>query len=168
MKITETQLRNMITESVKKVLSEVSWQKGLDAASAAEDSFSNFESILSKMEEVLIEFDECFDSFNSGAYPGGKMQRNDGLMKYFKETETIRGFQYKAKQLYDEMEAYYNRKKSQVSNLSNMADEKFKEAHNGKDYDTVWNEYINSNEEELTPEHQEIADYEYGDWKNNR
>lgn len=168
MRLTETQLRNVISESVKKVLSEVSWQKGMDAASAAEDSFSNFESILSKMEEVLIEFDECFDSFNSGAYPGGKMQRNDGLMKYFKETETIRGFQYKAKQLYDEMEAYYNRKKAQVSNLQNMSNDRFAETHNGKPYQQAYDEYMQSDSDNMTPENQEIEDYQYGDWKNNR
>lgn len=165
MRLTETQLRNMISESVKKVLSEVSWQKGKDAAIAADKSFDTFEFVLTKMRDVLYEFDECFDRFNEYYSPGGQMQQNQGLMKYFKETETIRGFQYKAKQLYDEMEAYYNRKKSQVSNLSNMADEKFKEAHNGKDYDTAWNEYMNSDSDNMTPENQEIQDYEYGDWK---
>ena len=50
------------------------------------------------------------------------MQRNSGVMKYFKETEKVRYFKEKLQQLYDEMKAYHDRKINQSKNLEQMAD----------------------------------------------
>lgn len=159
-KITENKLKSLIAESTRKVLNEISWQKAQDAAEMAEDN-DVFDKVLWKLEDALSEFDEAFDRYNSMAYAGGKMQRNSGVMKYFKETEKVRYFKEKLQQLYNEMNAYHDRKINQSKNLEQMADDRFKETHNGMSY----SEYENTlpdYDEEMTPEQEEYMKHLYG------
>ena len=158
-KITENKLRSLITESTLKVLNEISWQKAKDAAEMAEDN-DVFDFVLLKLEDALYEFDEAFDRYNDKIHAGGKMQRNSGTMKYFKETEKIRYFKEKLQQLYNEMNAYHDRKINQSKNLEQMADDRFKETHNGMSY----SEYENTlpdYDEEVTPEQEEYMKHFY-------
>lgn len=159
-KITENKLKSLITESTLKVLNEISWQKAKDAAEMAEDN-DVFDFVLLKLEDALYEFDEAFDRYNDKIYAGGKMQRNSGTMKYFKETEKVRYFKEKLKSLYNEMKAYRDRKVNQSKNLEQMADDRFKETHNGMSY----SEYENTlpdYDEEVTPEQEEYMKHLYG------
>lgn len=159
-KITENKLRSLITESTLKVLNEISWQKAKDAAEMAEDN-DVFDSVLYHLEDAIYEFNESFDRFNGQYYAGGKMQRNSGIMKYFKETEKVRYFKEKLKSLYNEMKAYRDRKVNQSKNLEQMADDRFKETHNGMSY----SEYENTlpdYDEEVTPEQEEYMKHLYG------
>lgn len=159
-KITENKLKSLIAESTLKVLNEISWQKAKDAAEMAEDN-DVFDSVLYHLEDAIYEFNESFDRFNGQSYAGGKMQRNSGIMKYFKETEKVRYFKEKLKSLYNEMKAYRDRKVNQSKNLEQMADDRFKETHNGMSY----SEYENTlpdYDEEVTPEQEEYMKHLYG------
>ena len=158
--ITETQLNKLIVESTKKILNEISWQKAQDAANMAEDN-NVFEMVLSKLEDALYEFDEAFDVYNGDYYAGGKMQRNSGVMKYFNETSKIREFKERLQSLYNEMKAYNDRKIKQSENLQQMADERFKETHDGVSYNK-YEDTFPEDDNALTPEQEEYMKHRYG------
>lgn len=160
MKLTESQLKKIISESTKKIISEISWQKAQDAADMAECN-GWFEDVLSKIEDALMSFDDDFDTFNSWYGTGGRIQKNSGTMKYFESTSKVREFRERLQNLYDEMKAYNDRKIKQQDNLSNMADQKFKDAHNGMNRHD-FEETFPEDDENLTPEQEEYNNYVYG------
>jgi hypothetical protein len=81
-------------------------------------------------------------------------------MKYFEATSKVREFKERLQNLYDEMKAYNDRKIKQQDNLSNMADQKFKDAHNGMNRHDFEDTFADDGE--LTPEQEEYNNYVYG------
>lgn len=162
-KLTENQLKTLISKSINEALSEISWQKADDAARMARDN-DNFETVIWHLEEALDELDEKFERFNDNdSYGvGGEIQRKEGMGKYFKETATLRGFRYRLQKLFEEMKAYNDRKVAQQKNLENLADEKFREEHNGQnkfDYE------MNIPDENLDDKQKEFYNHEYGHYE---
>lgn len=159
-KITESQLNNMIIESTRKVLSEISWQKAKDASEIAEDN-DVFDMILLNLEDAISEFDDAFEKYNKNYYAGGKIQKNSGIMKYFDATTKVREFKERLQNLYNEMKAYHDRKIKQSKNLKHMADDRFKETHNGMSYDK-YEDTLPEDYENLTTDQEEYIKHLYG------
>ena len=153
--ISESDIKNM----VKNVINEISWQKANDAADMAEDN-DVFGRVINNLEDAVEEFDSAIDMYNSERSACGIMQRNSGMMKYFKETTKMRYFREQLQKLYNEMKAYYDRKTAQIDNLRDLADKKFKDEHEGMNM----SDYENNSPEEyndMNDKQKELYNYLY-------
>jgi len=132
MKITEKQIRNIIRES----LNEISWQAATQAAGKSQDNIGerrNVEDCLDNLDTAIKNIMDILRGYsNMGWHAKGEMHLVSQANQLSHELENI----------FDKTKAFLNRKFNQAVNLSNMANNKFKDAHNGVEY----NDYAETND----------------------
>lgn len=130
LKLSESQLKKLISESVKNILSEISWTTAREASAKSENrvdlldyAWYDFETAA----EVLINSLNGIDE--RGYYMDYTDPQPDNTQgpKLAKELENLT----------DKLRDYYERKKHQSQNLQKHADTKFSNTFNGRNFNQV-------------------------------
>ena len=130
LKLSESQFKKLIGESVKSILSEISWATAKDASEKSENrvdlldyAWYDFETASELLIKALNGIDDR-GYYNDYSDP---QPSNTQGPKLAKDLENLT----------DRLRDYYNRKKQQSQNLQKHADTKFSNTFNGRNFNQV-------------------------------
>lgn len=170
-KLSENNFKSLVENSIKQVLSEISWGKATDTSKKSDnrmdmlfDAWDNFETSANELVQALQGID------TRGYYVDYSDPQNMKTQgpKLGRELEA----------LMDKIKTYIDRKHKQSINVKNKATKKFSDAFGGKTYDEVsnninakWDEYLGSDEpnwSDFRKKHLNKNEIEFDDRENGR
>ena len=163
-KLTENDLKLIISESVKRILNEASWGLANDAVKKSENRFYMIENAWDKFAESADELIHALNGIDDRWGDDDLQPENTQGPILGKKLEMIK----------NEIEAYVDRKRGQKDNLQNHENEKFNKAFGGRtadqvanDIDKKWNDHFEApnytpweqyKKQHLTPDEQDFND----------
>ena len=130
-KITQSQLRNTISESVKKVLSEISWGTAADAVDKSDNR-------VDMLDGAMYDFEEACNKMQQAL-------KGEAYEHWYGDDEQPENTQgpilaQKIENLFSEVQTYVQRKKKQLVSLKGHEKDKFNQAFGGRTADQVAND----------------------------
>jgi hypothetical protein len=125
-RLTENDLHNIVKESTKRIISEISWLKS-DSAAGKSEYLDNSDEILKNIKEIREYLENYIynDDNSINSYTLGNTN--------WKGTFTGSGQARKMLTYLEMIENFVLRKQKQRTNLTNLNDDNFKKHHNGMD-----------------------------------
>ena len=117
-RLSESQLKRVIAESVKKTVNEISADLAYDAKQRAEDQSGAIDNVCYLCDSLLEAMDELF----SGGYSNTTL-----LSRKIAQDLNVEGVKHTIENFAKVLRKVYDRKENQASNISDFYAEKFRE-----------------------------------------
>lgn len=130
-KVNESQFKTLIENSVKEILSEISWDTAMDATKKSDNRVNILLDAWDDFKYAADDLIQALHGLDTKGYNNNDVQHLDGQgPKLGKEMEN----------LVNKINYYITRKQAQLSNLDTHAKQKFSNAFGGRNFDQVSND----------------------------